>query len=225
MTPTLRPVPDDSARPARLTEVTLRAAVYDLCARDVSLARLVSQYGAPPLWERPEGFVTLVRMILEQQVSLASAATLFTRLDSSVDGGMQPEPMRALGAHGLRALGVTRQKAAYLVALAEHVTDGRLELTMLSTLPDSDVVSALQRVPGIGPWTAHVYLLFALGRPDAWPPGDLALHKMLQHVHELEQVPSSRDASQMADAWTPWRAVAARILWHAYLAQRGRSMP
>jgi len=209
----------------QLTTATLRDAVRDLCARDASLSRLVAQYGEPPLWERPEGFVTLVRMILEQQVSLESAATLFTRLDASVAGGMQPEPILTVGVHGLRALGVTRQKAAYLVALAEHVTDSRLDLPALSTLPDDDVLVALQRVPGIGPWTAQVYLLFALGRPDAWPPGDLALHKALQHACALDGVPSSREASQMAMVWSPWRAVAARILWHAYLTQRGRKVP
>ncbi|WP_411281891.1 DNA-3-methyladenine glycosylase family protein [Gemmatimonas sp.] len=210
--------------PGRLTAATLRDAVRHLCARDTSLSQLVAQYGEPPLWERAEGFVTLVRMILEQQVSLESAATLFTRLDASVSGGMQSEPIRAVGVDGLRALGVTRQKAAYLVALAEQVTDGRLDLRLISTLPDDDVLLALQRVPGIGPWTAQVYLLFSLGRPDAWPPGDLALHKALQHTHALERLPSSREASQMAMAWSPWRAVAARILWHVYLTQRGRAM-
>ncbi len=209
----------------RLTGATLRDAVHDLCARDDALARLVLQYGPPPLWERPEGFVTLVRVILEQQVSLESAATLFARLDASVPGGMQPEPIRTQGVDGLRAFGVTRQKAAYLVALAEHVTDGRLDLRALPALTDAEVLVALQRVPGIGPWTAQVYLLFSLGRPDAWPPGDLALHKALQHVHALDQMPSSREASEMAAIWSPWRAVAARILWHAYLTQRGRSVP
>jgi len=203
----------------------LREAVRDLCARDASLSRLATQYGEPPLWERPEGFVTLVRMILEQQVSLESAATLFTRLNASVAGGMQSGPILAAGVDGFRALGVTRQKAAYLVALAEQVTDGRLDLRALATLSDDEVLVALQRVPGIGPWTAQVYLLFSLGRPDAWPPGDLALHKALQHLHALDRVPTSREASQMAMAWSPWRAVAARILWHAYLTQRGRSVP
>ncbi len=209
----------------RLTSETLRDAVRAVCARDDSLARLVAQYGEPPLWERAEGFVTLVRMILEQQVSLESAATLFTRLNASVAGGMQTAPILAVGVDGLRALGVTRQKAAYLVALAERVTDGRLDLRAMSTLPDDEVLLALQRVPGIGPWTAQVYLLFSLGRPDAWPPGDLALHKALQHALDLKQMPSSRDATQLAAGWSPWRAVAARILWHAYLTQRGRSVP
>jgi DNA-3-methyladenine glycosylase II len=209
----------------RLTAATLRDAVRDLCARDEALARLVRQYGEPPLWERPEGFVTLVRIILEQQVSLESAATLFARLDASVPGGMHPEPILSQGVDGLRALGVTRQKAAYLVALAQQVTDGRLDLQALATLPDDEVLIALERVPGIGPWTAQVYLLFALGRPDAWPPGDLALHNALQHAHALERVPTSREASALAAVWSPWRAVAARILWHAYLTQRGRRVP
>ncbi len=215
----------DTGEPRRLTRETLHEALRELAARDTSLSRLLVQYGDPPLWERPEGFVTLVRMILEQQVSLESAATLFTRLDTSIAGGMQPVPILSMGVNGLRALGVTRQKAAYLVALAEHVTDGRLDLRVLSTRSDSDVLVTLQRVPGIGPWTAQVYLLFSLGRPDAWPPGDLALHKALQQARALERIPSSREASQLAMEWSPWRAAAARILWHAYLTQRGRSVP
>lgn len=211
--------------PARLTPATLLEAVQQLCVRDTALATLVAHHGVPPLWPRPEGFVTLVRMILEQQVSLESAATLFRRLDGAVPGGLRAESIIAIGADGLRALGVTRQKAAYLFALAEQVIERRLDLEALAALPDADVLVQLQRVPGIGPWTAQVYLLFALGRPDAWPPGDLALHKALGEVRELSRVPSSAEAAHLAALWSPYRAVAARILWHTYLTQRGRSVP
>lgn len=209
----------------RLDQRSLEVGVRELCARDSDLAALVSQFGSPPLWERAEGFVTLVRMILEQQVSLESAATLFTRLHSSIPGGLHAAPILSTGVDGLRALGLTRQKAAYLVALAEQVSDGRLDIEALSSHTDSDVLTILQRVPGIGPWTAQVYLLFSLGRPDAWPPGDLALHKAMQHALRLERAPTSREATVLAERWSPWRAVAARILWHAYLTQRGRSAP
>ncbi len=219
------PTDASSRHTIRLTHATLRSAVRSLCARDTTLSRLVTQFGEPPLWERPEGFVTLARMILEQQVSLESAATLFARLDASVPGGLHPMPILNAGIDGLRTLGVTRQKSGYLVALAEQVTSGELALHTMSAQTDGDVLTALQRVPGIGPWTAQVYLLFSLGRADAWPPGDLALHKALQHAHDLERVPSSREATEIAASWSPWRAVAARILWHAYLTQRGRSVP
>jgi DNA-3-methyladenine glycosylase II len=142
-----------------------------------------------------------------------------------VDGGLQPATIVALGADGLRALGVTRQKAAYLFALAEQVIERRLDLGTMAALPDAEVLAQLQRVPGIGPWTAQVYLLFALGRPDAWPPGDLALHLALQQARELPKVPTSNEALHLASLWAPNRAVAARILWHGYLSQRGRSVP
>jgi DNA-3-methyladenine glycosylase II len=210
---------------SRLDAASLHEAVEALCARDHALAQIVARYGPPPLWARDEGFVTLVRIILEQQVSLESAATLFRRLDASVDGGLQPATIVALGADGLRALGVTRQKAAYLFALAEQVIERRLDLGALAALPDAEVLAQLQRVPGIGPWTAQVYLLFALGRPDAWPPGDLALHIALQQARELPTVPTSNEALHLASLWAPYRAVAARILWHGYLTERGRTAP
>lgn len=209
----------------RLDAASLHEAVQALCAQDPALARIVAQHGPPPLWARDEGFVTLVRIILEQQVSLESAATLFRRLDTSLDGGVQPGSILSVGAEGLRARGLTRQKAAYLFALAEQMLEHRLDLDALASLPDAEALAQLQRVPGIGPWTAQVYLLFALGRPDAWPPGDLALHLALQQARELPTVPTSNEALHLASLWAPYRAVAARILWHGYLSERGRSVP
>jgi DNA-3-methyladenine glycosylase II len=208
--------------PRRLDAAALQEAVQALCAHDAALAALVARDGTPPLWPRPEGFVTLARIILEQQVSLESAASLFRRLDASIEGGVHPRSIVALGADGLRALGVTRQKAAYWVALAEQVVEARLDLAALASFPDDDVLAHLQRVPGIGPWTANVYLLFALGRPDAWPPGDLALHMALRDVRGLDRVPTSNEAQHLASRWAPHRATAARILWQAYLRERGR---
>lgn len=210
--------------PHRLDAVTLLEAVQALSARDAALAQLVERHGPPPLWVRPEGFVTLARIILEQQVSLESATSLFRRLDAQLPDGLTPGRIIASGADGLRALGVTRQKAAYLFALAEQVVEGRLDLAAMGAEPDDVVLSKLQRVPGIGPWTAQVYLLFALGRPDAWPPGDLALHAALKDVRGLPHVPTSNEAVHLARLWSPHRATAARILWHAYLRRRGRTV-
>lgn len=210
--------------PHRLDAATLQEAVQALCARDAALAQLVERDGPPPLWARPEGFVTLARIILEQQVSLESAASLYRRLEAQMPGGFSPGGVIACGADGLRGLGVTRQKAAYLFALAEQVLEGRLDLAALHTHTDETVLALLQRVPGIGPWTAQVYLLFALGRPDAWPPGDLALHAALREVRGLAHVPTSNEVVHFASLWSPHRATAARILWHAYLRERGRSV-
>jgi len=203
-----------------LTRATLLDGVRDLTASDAGLLQIVQRHGPPPLWARPRGFATLVRIILEQQVSLASAAALFRRLERSLDGGVTPAAVRAAGRPGLQALGVTRQKARYACELAERVAAGSLALASLARLSDGEVAERLTRVPGIGPWTASIYLLMALRRPDVWPPGDLALHKALAHLQRESDVPTSEEARMAARRWQPWRAVAARILWHGYLSER-----
>ncbi len=215
--------------PSRLTRTTLVAAVEVLTARDRGLGRIVEAHGPPPLWARPSGFATLVRIIIEQQVSLASAATLYRRLESQVSGGITPPAVLAVGTQGFRALGLTRQKSAYVRALAEQVHEGRLDLRRLARASDAEAQERLLRVPGIGPWSAGIYLLMALRRPDVWPPGDLALHKALGAMRRAPRPPTSDEAARMALRWSPYRAVAARILWHSYLAERngddGRRAP
>lgn len=206
--------------PERLTRDTLARAVRELAARDRGLARIVDAHGLPPLWARPARFTTLVRIILEQQVSLAAAATLYARLEREVPGGLTPAAMTGLGVDGFRALGVTRQKSAYLCGLAARVHSGELRLAALARLDDAAVHEALCRVPGIGPWTSSIYLLMALRRPDVWPPGDLALHKAMARLRGLSRVPTSDEAARRARRWAPYRAVAARMLWHQYLAER-----
>ena len=206
----------------RLTRATLRDAVRELTARDPGLARIVAAHGPPPLWARPQGFETLVRIILEQQVSLKSAATLNARVALAI-GGVTPTTVLSAGIDGLRGHGLTRQKAAYVVALAERVESGELPLRTLAQHDDDAAAALLKSVPGIGPWSASIYQLMALRRPDVWPPGDLALHKAMQRMHGLTRMPSSMEATRIAEQWAPWRAVAARLLWHDYLASRGRS--
>jgi DNA-3-methyladenine glycosylase II len=211
-----------ATRPARLTRATLLDGVRHLARRDRALGAIVERHGPPPLWARPGGFPTLVRIILEQQVSLASAAALHARLLAHT-GALTPASMLALGPAGLQALGLTRQKAAYVVALADRVASGALPLARLGALPDERAHELLVQVPGIGPWTAGVYLLMALRRPDVWPPGDLALHKALAALRgEARPVPSD-EAAEWAMRWRPWRAVAARVLWHGYLSERARA--
>ena len=206
--------------PTVLTRSTLLQGVGELAARDRRLAAIVESFGPPPLFSRPRGFPTLVWIILEQQVSLASAAALFSRLKLAVAGAITPESVLALGLDGLLRLGFTRQKARYVSGLAERIAGGSLDLAQTSALDDEAAGAALLEVPGIGPWTAGVYLLMALRRPDVWPPGDLGLHKSLAEVRCLREVPSSAVAVEYALRWRPWRAVAARLLWHAYLSRR-----
>jgi DNA-3-methyladenine glycosylase II len=206
-----------------LTRASLLAASQELAARDRHLARILDEFGPPPLWARPRGFPTVVRIILEQQVSLASAAALFSRLERHFEGSLTPARVVSLGESTLLSLGLTRQKARYVVGLAVRLEEGTVSLGRIARLPDAAAEQALVQVPGIGPWTAGVYLLMALRRPDVWPPGDLGLHKSLAEVRRLRAVPTSEAAAAFALRWRPWRAVAARLLWHSYLARRAKT--
>lgn len=204
---------------ASLDRAALLRATEQLARRDRRLAELVRRHGPPPLWARPRGFATLLRIILEQQVSLASARATYLRLLAQT-GRATPAAVLSLGVPGLQAAGFTRQKAGYAVALAARVAEGTLSLARLHRLGDEEVHGRLVEVPGIGPWTASIYLLMALRRPDVWPPGDLALHKALARLHGVSSPLSTADAEALAARWRPFRAVAARILWHGYLSER-----
>ncbi|MBT8485122.1 MAG: DNA-3-methyladenine glycosylase 2 family protein [Phycisphaerales bacterium] len=192
-------------------------AVATLAGADADLAAVVDRIGTPPLWGRPPGFATLVRIILGQQVSLGSADAAYRRLQATV-GRVCPGSVAAAAESRLRRAGLTRQKAAYCRNLAIAVTSGGLSLKTVATLDDAAARAQLVRVPGIGPWTADIYLLMALRRPDIWPDGDLALIKAAQRVKRLRQPPDSATLRTLASAWSPWRAVAARVLWHEYLS-------
>jgi DNA-3-methyladenine glycosylase II len=213
-------VSDSPPHPACLTRSTLSSAVLHLTRRDRALARIVRTHGAPPLWARPPGFATLSRIILEQQVSLAAANALYRRLRDQVPGGWTPAAILHAGTNGLARRGVTRQKAAYLVALAERIERRQLVLRRLWRASDEDAHRQLIACHGVGPWTAGVYLLMALRRPDVWPPGDLALHKALSRLLGREEPVTSEEAVEYASRWAPYRAVAARILWRGYLGER-----
>ncbi|MGQ0569038.1 MAG: DNA-3-methyladenine glycosylase family protein [Armatimonadota bacterium] len=199
----------------------LLRGVSELSARDRDLAQVIRRYGPPPLWARRPGFATLVRIILEQQVSLASAEAAYGRLQNVV-GRVTPHRVMATTEGRLESAGLTRQKAAYCHALARALLAGTLNLAAIAQFTDDAVRSSLLQLPGIGPWTADIYLLMALRRADVWPQGDLALAKAAQQVKRLRRCPRSQQLSRMATAWAPWRAVAARILWHSYLSSNRR---
>ena len=207
-----------------LTRESLHSAVQALAARDADLAALHARLGAPPLWGRRPGFATLVHIILEQQVSLVAARTLYRRLRAHL-GGMDPEGIVAMRESGLRRFGLTRQKSRYCHGLALRVLDGRLDLGAAARGPDDDGRRALLEVPGLGPWSVDIYYLMALRRPDVWPSGDLALANALREVKRLPGPPSRDDQRALAADWAPWRAVAARMLWAHYLAARGQYSP
>ena len=200
----------------RLDRATLALAVRELADGDARLAAIVARHGAPPLWARPPGFQTLVRIILEQQVSLASGRAAFDRLARAA-GDATPERIAALDERELRGAGLTRQKARYVSLLARAVTSRAFDPARLARLDDDAVRGALEALPGIGPWSADIYLLMALRRPDAWPSGDLALQIAAREVLRLRAVPTAARLDTLGDRWRPWRAVAARLLWQHYL--------
>ena len=196
-------------------------SVDELCATDDSLAGVVAEHGTPELWLRPPGFASLVLLILEQQVSLASAAAAYGKVLDRI-GTMAPAALSATTPEQLRADGVSRQKDRYLRALADAVVTGDLDLDLLPGLGDDEVRAALTALPGVGRWTADVYLLACLGRPDLWPTGDRALQVATAETLGLDTVPTPTELEALGERWRPHRSTAARLLWHGYLARRGR---
>jgi DNA-3-methyladenine glycosylase II len=205
-----------------LDEGALAEAVRALARIEPRFAHVVERHGPPPLWPREPGFETLVLLMLEQQVSLAQARAMYARIVGAA-GNVTPANMLRLGEPGLRALGVTRQKSGYLAALALQLERKSLDLHALASLSDVEAGAALDALHGVGPWTAQCYLLFALRRSDVFPAADLALMEAVRGLWKLRARPSAEALARRARAWSPHRAVAARLLWHHYLRERGRT--
>lgn len=207
----------------RLTRARFNIAAARLCRAEPALGGIVERYGMPPFWHRPPGFQTLLRIILEQQVSLDSARQAFARLHQAVRP-LDPARLASIDESVLSGAGLTRQKRRYCRQLAIEIHSGRLDLAALAGQDDAAARQSLISVKGVGPWTADIYLLVALRRPDLWPLGDLALVKALHSVYRLPRLTESRSARLAAIGETvrPWRSVAVRLLWHQYLRSRGR---
>jgi DNA-3-methyladenine glycosylase II len=206
-----------TARP--LTTRKLRAAAVELAAADPALGASLTRWGPPPLWARDPSFATLIHFILEQQVSLASAQAAFDRLEVALADEASPDTLLALDDPTMLAIGFSRQKRDYARGLATAMLDG-FDLASLTQLADDDVRTTLTAIRGIGPWTADIYLTMCLLRPDVWPRGDLALATSARDVYGLAAGPTTPELAAMAERWRPYRAVAARMLWHDYLRRR-----
>jgi DNA-3-methyladenine glycosylase II len=202
-----------------LTVRTLRSAARRIAEGDPALGASYDRFGPPPMWARDPSFATLVHLILEQQVSLASAQAAFDRLAGTL-GAVEPAAFLALDDPELRAIGFSRQKAGYARDLAVALADG-FDLAGLASLPDDEVRANLTALRGIGRWTADVYLTMCLLRPDVWPHGDQALATASMEVFGSRQRPTFTQLGETAERWRPFRAVAARMLWHHYLRVRG----
>lgn len=198
------------------TEADVAEGAAWLGAQHDALARALSVAGPLPLRRRPDGFAALFNAIIGQQVSTASAAAIWARLEA---GGLTaPGPVIAAGEQGLRAAGLSRQKIAYALALAE----AGIDYAALRTAPDAEVKKTLTAVKGIGVWTAEIYAMFALGRRDVFAPGDLALQEAARLIFDLPARPGEKALRQMAEDWSPWRAVAARLFFTYYRVAKGR---
>ena len=207
----------------RLTKKRFLNALDILRNKDKNIDAVLAKYGPPPMWERQPGFASLLFTILEQQVSLSSAKAVYDRL-FAITEVLAPRAFLQHDDVTLRGIGFSRQKTQYCRNVATAILDGPLDLDLLKIHDDDTVKKILTSIKGIGPWTADIYLLHSLGRPDIWPTGDLALRVAVQEVTALPSTPSEDALQVLAEPYRPWRSVAARVYWHHYLSKRNRQI-
>lgn len=198
-----------------LSAELLRSGLDELGRRDSLLARELARVGYPAPRIRERGFATLLRTIVGQQVSVAAAASIWRRLEERMGEPPVPQALIALDEEALRACGLSRQKALYARSLAEHLVSSRLDLTALPP-DDEEAIAALTAIHGIGRWSAEIYLMFAEGRPDIWPAGDLAVREGLGRILNLAARPTEGEVRRLGEAWRPYRSALAIFTWHAY---------
>jgi DNA-3-methyladenine glycosylase II len=194
---------------------SLRPALEALAARDADIARAYRVCGLPPVRSRPDGFAGLFTIMCAQQVSTHAAKAIIERLRAAADP-LTPARFLALDQAALKRIGLSRQKMRYGRALAEDLLAGRIDLEAVAGLPDEAALERLVEAKGVGRWTAEIYLLFALGRPDVWPVDDLGVRVAAQRLKGLPERPGRDALIEIGQAWRPYRSAAARFLWHFY---------
>ncbi len=198
-----------------------RAGIAELARLDPDFGGIEAAAGPLPWRSRDPGFPGLLRTICGQMISNQAAAAIWGRL-SALPAVLEPEGLLRLDDASLRGAGLSRPKVGHVRALAAAIVEGRLDLVALRAVPDSQAVAAIAAIPGLGPWTAQVHLLFGFERPDVFPPGDVALAAGLAHLKRLPERPAPKALVAMAQAWSPWRSLAARLLWHHWRHVTGR---
>lgn len=189
----------------------------ELAAEDQDLAQVIQAYGYPPMWNRPNNFETLVHIILEQQVSLASALATLNKLREKVTD-VTPENVLKLSDEELRACYFSRQKTIYVRNLAEELVSRKLDLLSMECQSDDEVRMRLTALKGLGNWTAEIYLIFVLRRTDVFPAGDLAVVNALKRLKKLPRETPGEALLEIANNWRPNRTIATMLLWHYYLS-------
>jgi DNA-3-methyladenine glycosylase II len=198
-----------------LTAEAIRDGLDHIAGRDPAIASALERAGYPAPRVRPTGYSTLLRTIVGQQVSVAAAASVWARLEALLGEGAPPDKLLAADFDALRACGLSRQKQGYARSLAELVTTGELDLRHLPE-DDEEAIIALTKIKGIGRWSAEIYLLFAEGRPDVFPAGDLAVQAGLHKILGLPERPSEKQVRELAEQWRPHRGAATLFTWHCY---------
>lgn len=201
------------------TTADIAEGLKALTALDPELHPVIAIAGEVPLRRRPGGFEGLARIVVSQQLSVASAAAIWNRLETAV-APLQPAAFLAATDDALAACGLSRPKIKTLRGVADAAACGRLELDALAELPPEQAVAILTELPGIGPWTAEIYLMFCLGHADIFPAGDLALKNAVADAFQMAERPSTPALADHAARWSPWRAVAARLFWAYYRTRR-----
>lgn len=206
----------------KFDESTFRKHCNKLSKIDPDLELIINTHGYPPLWKRKHGFETLIHIILEQQVSLASAKAALNKLKEKI-GAVTPAKILQLTDAELKACYFSRQKTVYARHLAQAIISKQLNFKKFSLANDDDVRTELKKIKGVGDWTVDVYLMMVLQRADLFPLGDIALLNSIKEVKNLPKHTSREDLLLIADKWKPYRTVAAFILWHSYLCRRNRN--
>jgi len=197
------------------TKDSIRSAVDALAEREPNFAAVLEKHGHPEPRSSPPGATTLLRTIVGQQVSVAAARSMWTKLESAYGSPQDLEKLLTASDDELRLAGISRQKAGYIRSLAELVTSGDLDLDALPK-DDEEAIALLTKIKGIGRWSAEIYLLFAEGRPDIWPAGDLAVQVEIGRLFGLAEKPSEKHIRELAEHWRPYRGAAAILAWHSY---------
>ncbi|SME95787.1 DNA-3-methyladenine glycosylase II [Xaviernesmea oryzae] len=200
----------------------IQAGLRVLAGLDPRLVAVADAAGPVPLRLNQPGFAGLASIVVSQMVSRASAEAIWRRITAA--GPLTPEGYAALDPAVVATFGLSRAKAATLLNLSEAISQGRFDLDAVAALETAEAIRAMTALPGIGPWTAEVYLMFCGGHPDIFPAGDVALQASVAHAFGLEARPSAKDLTRMAEIWSPWRSVASRLFWAYYAAKMRRNV-
>jgi DNA-3-methyladenine glycosylase II len=189
-----------------------------IAAQDKELSEIIKTYGYPPMWTRTPDFTTLIHIILEQQVSLASAKAALDKIHAKLGGTITPEKLLLLSDTEMRECYFSRQKMVYARHLAQSITSGELNLQQMTEQPDDIIRAELKKIKGIGDWTADIFLLMGLQRTNIFPIGDLAMVNSMKRVKQLPATTTKEELLSLAEKWKPHRSIATMLLWHHYLS-------